>query len=176
MLALKYYDEAGRVLPSAGLYWCLLYMCRSYLVFIAALSFRQDSSSLLAIFYPDKGYLYTSLFCAIPTLLVLLVMSFREKVRHKEHCWLFTLIKPLMLATLAADIAFHLAIANKQYWGFSWLIALTLLVDMLCLYFVGKDRHLSFMLKDWAKPAVSEKEKPAASEKNSPSVNESGKP
>jgi len=163
MLALKYYDEAGRVVPSAALYWCLLYMCRSFLVFIAALSFRQDSSSLLALFYPDKGYLYISLLCAIPAVLVLLIMSFRDKIRLKGHCWLFTLIKPLILATLAADVVFHLAIGNKQYWAFSWLIALTLLVDMLCLYFVGKDRHLSFMLKDWAKPAVSEKEEPSPS-------------
>lgn len=155
-MALKYYDEAGRVLPSAALYWCLLYMCRSYLVFIAALSFRQDTSSLLALFYPDKSYLYTSFLAAIPALLVLLIMSFREKIRHIGYSRLFTLIKPFILLTLGADIAFHLAIANKQYWAFSWLIALTLLVDMLCLYFVGKDRHLSFMLVDWRKPSVKE--------------------
>lgn len=160
MLALKHYDEAGRVLPSGALYWCLLYMCRSYLVFIAALSFRQDSSSLLALFYPDKGYLYSSLLGAIPALLVLLVLSFREKIRSKGHCWLFKLIKPFMLATLVADIVFHLSIANGQYWAFSWLIALTLLVNVLCLYFVVKDRHLSFMLKDWAKPSGSEAVKP----------------
>ena len=155
-MPLKYYDEAGRVIPAAALYWCLLFMCRSYLVFIAALSFRQDSSGLLALFYPDKGYLYASLLGAIPALVVLLIISFREKIRNRAYSGLFSLIKPLLLLTLLADIAFHIGMANKQYWEFSWLIALTLLADMLCLYFVGKDRHLSFMLKDWVQVKTSD--------------------
>ncbi len=152
LLPLKHYDESGRVLPAGALYWCLLYLCRSYFVFIASLSFRQDSSGLLAIFYPDKMYFYVSLMIALPTVLVLLVVSFRERIWQKGYCWAFKIVKPLMILTVLADFIFHVVMARQQYWQFSWLIAITLLIDGLCLFFIIKDRHLKLMLKDWLKP------------------------
>ena len=152
LLALKHYDELGRILPPAALYWCLLYLCRSYFVFIASLSFRQDSSGLLAIFYPDKVYFYVSLIIALPSLLVLLVVSFRERFWQAGYYWPFKVVKPLMYLTLFADGVFHIVMAKQQYWQFSWLIALTLLIDGFYLFFVTKDRHLKLMLKDWLKP------------------------
>ena len=154
LLALKHYDELGRVLPAGALYWCLLYLCRSYFVFIASLSFRQDSSALLTIFYPDKVYFYLSLIIALPSLMVLVVVSFRERIWQTRYCWPFKLVKPLMYLTLFGDAMFHVVMAKQQYWQFSWLVALTLLIDGFYLFFVTKDRHLQLMLKDWLKPSV----------------------
>jgi hypothetical protein len=153
LLPLKHYDDSGRILPAGALYLCLLYLCRSYFVFIASLSFRQDSNALLAIFYPDTRYFTVSLLIALPAVLVLLVVSFREKFWIKGLCWPFKLVKPLMFVTLLADGVFHVVAARQQYWQFSWLIAITLLIDALCLFFVLKDRHLKLMLQDWLKPS-----------------------
>ena len=153
LLALKHYDELGRVLPAGAFYWCLLYLCRSYFVFIASLSFRQDSSALLAIFYPDKVYFYVSLIISLPSLLVLLVVSFRERIWLLGYVWPFRVVKTLMYLTLLADVVFHVVMAKQQYWQFSWLIALTLLIDGFYLFFIIKDRHIKLMLKDWIKPA-----------------------
>jgi hypothetical protein len=129
-------------------------MCRSYFVFVASLSFRQDTSALLAIFYPDKHYFYTSLVIAIPALFALLFVSFRERLWQRAHYLIFKLIKPLILIGLLVDVLFHVAMAERQYWQFSWLIAATVLLDCLCLFFVLRDKHIDLMLKDWGKPTI----------------------
>ena len=152
MLDLKHYDEAGRILPAGAFYWCLLYLCRGYFVFIASLSFRQDSSALLAIFYPDQVYFYASLIIALPAFLVLVVVSFRERIWRRGYSLPFKVVKAFMFLTLLADAVFHVVMAKQQHWQFSWVIALTLLIDSFCVFFVIKDRHLKLMLKDWVKP------------------------
>ncbi|MEI8648332.1 hypothetical protein P4S73_11135 [Paraglaciecola sp. Hal342] len=49
------------------------------------------------------------------------------------------------------DIVFHVSMASKQHWEFSWLVALTLLLDSIYLYWVKKNLHLRLMTRDWAK-------------------------
>jgi len=64
---------------------------------------------------------------------------------------LFPLITPLLFMGLVLDLGFHVLLAHQQRWQFSWIIAITLLLDLLCLYFVVRDKHLALMVKDWAK-------------------------
>lgn len=152
LLPLKYYDEAGRVKPSVGLYALIFFICRSILVFVAALSVREHSSELLSIFYPERDYLYLSLGIAFPSLMSLGILGFREKIWGANKIWLFLLIKPLLLCSILADLALHLTLANMQYWQFSWVIAITLLLDSLAVYFILTDKHTKLMLKDWQIP------------------------
>jgi hypothetical protein len=42
-------------------------------------------------------------------------------------------------------------LANIEHWQFSWLIAITLLLDSLVFYFLIKDKHTQMMLLDWKK-------------------------
>ncbi|MGJ8681774.1 DUF2919 family protein, partial [Paraglaciecola sp.] len=66
LLPLKYYDDAGKVKPPSAWYWCALYLCRSVLVLIGALSSREYGSELLSIFYSESRYLYLNLGIALP--------------------------------------------------------------------------------------------------------------
>lgn len=151
LLPLKYYDEAGRIKPSNALLICLWYMCRTYLVFVATFSYRQDSAGLLAFFYPHKSYFYGGLIIAVPALMVVLLVSFREKLFNTSFVILFKLIKPLMLMGLLLDVIFHVLVAQQQKWQFSWVVAISVLLDVLCMYYVARDKHLRMMTKDWAK-------------------------
>lgn len=121
-------------------------------MFVAALSVREHSSELLAIFYPERNYLYFSLGIAFPSLVSLGLLGFREKIWEANKIWLFLLIKPLLLCSILADLALHLILANMQYWQFSWVIAITLLLDFLAVYFILADKHTKLMLKDWQIP------------------------
>lgn len=151
LLPLKYYDDAGRVKPSKSILWCLFYICRPMWVFVASLTFRQDSGALLALFYPHNSYFYSSLLIALPGFLVVLLISFRTKLWDTRARFSFRLIKPFILLSLFVDIGFHVFIAAKQNWGFSWLIALTLLLDCIYLYWVKKNLHLTLLTRDWMK-------------------------
>lgn len=149
LLPLKYYDEAGRVKPAAALYLCIVFLSRSLLILIGSVSVRENGEQLLALFYPEKGYLYISLAIAFPAFLALLLLGFREKIWNADRCWMFSFIKPLLILSVLADLGLHIMLASIAHWQFSWVIALTLLIDLLILYFLLQDKHTRLMLVDW---------------------------
>jgi hypothetical protein len=163
LLPLKYYDEAGRVKPALALYFCIGFLSRSLLILIGSVSVRENSDQLLALFYPEKQYLYISLAVAFPAFLGLLLLGFREKIWHANRCWMFSYVKPLLIFSVLADLGLHLMLANIVHWQFSWLIAFTLLLDSLVFYFLVKDKHTQMMLMDWKKAIqITQEAKPLA--------------
>ncbi|WP_339721527.1 DUF2919 domain-containing protein [uncultured Paraglaciecola sp.] len=151
LLPLKYYDEAGRVKPAVTLYICIGFLCRSLLVLIGSVTVRDNAEQLLALFYSNKHYLYISLAIAIPAFLTLLLLGFREKIWKADRCWMFSYIKPLLIFSVLADLALHIVLATTKHWQFSWVIAVTLILDSLLLFFLLRDKHTQLMLKDWKK-------------------------
>jgi hypothetical protein len=151
LLPLKYYDESGRVKPALALYFCIMLLSRSLLILIGSVSVRENGEQLLALFYPEKQYLYISLFIAFPAFVALLLLWFREKIWQTNRCWLFSCIKPLLIFSVMADLCLHIMLACIGHWQFSWVIALTLLIDSLIFYFLVKDKHTQLMLVDWKK-------------------------
>jgi hypothetical protein len=149
LLPLKYYDDAGRVKPAAALYFCIVILSRSLLILVGSVSVRENGEQLLALFYPDKQFLYISLAIAFPAFLALLLLGFREKIWQANRCWMFSCIKPLLVFSVLADLGLHITLANIEHWQFSWVIAFTLLFDSLILYFLIKDKHTQLMLMDW---------------------------
>lgn len=151
LLPLKYYDDAGRVKPAASLYFCIVLLSRSLLILLGSVLIRSNGEQLLALFYPDKQYLYISLGIAFPAFVTLLLLAFREKIWHANKGWIFSWIKPLLILSVLADLGLHIMLASKGHWQFSWVIALTLLLDSLIFYFFIKDKHIQLMLMDWKK-------------------------
>jgi hypothetical protein len=64
---------------------------------------------------------------------------------------MFSCIRPLLIFSVLADLVLHIVMANIKNWQFSWLIAITLLLDLLVFYFLIKDKHTLLMLVDWKK-------------------------
>jgi hypothetical protein len=151
LLPLKYYDEAGRVKPAISLYICIAFLTKSLLILIGSVSVRANGDQLLALFYPERQYLYISLCIAFPAFLALLLLGFREKIWQADRCWMFLLIKPLLILSVLTDLGLHIMLAGIAQWQFSWVIAITLLIDALVFYFLLKDKHTKLMLKDWKK-------------------------
>jgi hypothetical protein len=149
LLPLKYYDDAGRVKPAAALYFCIMFLSRSLLLLIGSVSVRENGEQLLALFYPEKKYLYISLAIAFPAFLALLLLGFREKIWQTNRCWMFSCIKPFLIFSVLADLGLHIMLAYIGHWQFSWVIAFALLLDMLIFYFLVKDKHTRLMLMDW---------------------------
>ncbi|WP_299073069.1 DUF2919 domain-containing protein [uncultured Paraglaciecola sp.] len=149
LLPLKYYDDAGRVKPPTALYLCIAVLCRSLLVLIGSVSVRDNGEQLLALFYPERQYLYMNLVIAFMAFLALLLLGFREKIWQANRGWLFLGIKPLLIIAVLADLGLHIRLASIEHWQFSWVIAVTLLVDWLFFYFLIKDKHIQLMLSDW---------------------------
>lgn len=149
LLPLKYYDDAGRVKPPVALYFCIVFLSRSLIILVGSVSVRENGEQLLALFYPEKQYLYVSLAIAFPAFVALMCLGFKEKFWQKNQYWIFSCIKPLLIFSVLADLILHITLAKIGHWQFSWIIAITLLTDSLVFYFLFKDKHTKLMLTDW---------------------------
>lgn len=149
LLPLKCYDNAGRILPPVGLWITILYLSKALFVLIASLTFAQDRGAILGLFYPVKSDLYVGLMISLAGLSGFLLCGFREKIWRNNRHSLFSLVKPLLIIALLADLIFQLYLANQHKWAFSWALGLSALMDMLVLYWVVTSKHLAYMLLDW---------------------------
>ncbi|MFT4732987.1 MAG: hypothetical protein ACI89W_002017 [Gammaproteobacteria bacterium] len=148
-LPLHKYDEAGRVKPPWLLFLCLCFLARGIVVFIASLSFRQDGGLLLSIFYPLKYQFYLSLLTAIPAIMTLLFLGFRERV-WKASLGNFYIGLPIVLGYLIiSDVVIQLYILRAQYFAFAWPKALTLFSVLLLAWYLVTSKHMRIMLADW---------------------------
>lgn len=151
ILPLKHYDEVGRIKPHRFYILSLLIAARGYFVLLAALSYREDSSSLLRLFYPDANAFYLMLALGIPALFCLLVCSFRERLWQKQCCRPFGLLLWLPVIGLFFDLILHLSLAYGQHWRFSWSIAANLLLAFAAMLYIVRSQHLRLFMSDWCR-------------------------
>ena len=148
-LPLHKYDENGRVKPPLTLMLALVFLARSIVVFIASLSFREDGGLLLSLFYPDKYQFYLSLSSAIPALVLIFLIGFREKLWKGDKAKVFYLLPWLIGIVLCIDIILQFYIITKLHFVFSWPSAISLLVTMLIVWYLFLSASVKALFKDW---------------------------
>lgn len=149
LLDLKHYDDAGRVKPNVALVYCVVFLCRTLVIFVMWLASRQDSNTLLVWFYPEQKYLYVGMVIGLPALIAYLLIAFREKIARKQFLGVFSLIRYLLLCSCILDFIFQCYLANKHHWQFSWSTAVILLLDCLVAFYILRDKHLILLTCDW---------------------------
>ena len=148
-LPLNHYDEAGRIKPPVTFWLSSLFLARSYFIFVVALSFRQDSESLLKVFYPNQYELYVGFSIGAGAVIANVLVALREKWWNSNWDKIRYLIKPLILITLAMDLLYQFKNALDHHWQFIWTVAIFIVVDCILLYWLLKSRHFRLMIKDW---------------------------
>lgn len=151
-LALKHYDEAGRIRPN-GLFWLLcLFPCRALLVLLVSLTFIQDQSAILSLVYPNQSLFYWSLLPLCPALTVVAMASYREKLWRTTRHRSFALLKPLLLLAYILDFGLLFMAAHIGHWMFQWPIALGVLGNVILFTLLLRNHHLCLLVKDWQAP------------------------
>lgn len=148
-----HYDKYGCLRPPLGLYLSLAFLLRGYLVWIVALSFRQDSARLLSLFYPDKTSFVTALVVGVPALITAAVISLRRAGMPKwielswSHIPKFLLISALVQLILLLGFmpAFH-RLTPMSVIALFLVDTLGLLVIMI---YSVKNRHLKDASKEF---------------------------
>ncbi len=148
-LPLHKYDEAGRVKPPWLFFLCLCFMARGIVVFVASLSFRQDGGLLLSIFYPLKYQFYLSLLTAIPAIMTLLFVGFRERIWKAGKGALYLAVPAVLAYLIASDLIIQIYILRAQQFAFAWPTALTLFSVLLFAWYLISSKHMRIMLADW---------------------------
>ena len=162
LLDLKYYDEAGRVKPGSGLLWCVAFLCRSVLILVMTLAGQQQTNQVLLFFYPDNAHLYAALGLALPAALGYLLVAFREKITRGRLGPCLNAARLLLLCSSAADLAYHVYLAERQHWQFSLSIGVVLLLDLFIIYYLIKSQHLPLLISDWRRERHAERSRTQA--------------
>ncbi|MCY7294191.1 DUF2919 family protein [Alteromonas sp. a30] len=165
-LPLNHLDQHGRVKPHALLWLIILLLLRPYLVLVLSLStFGQDSSALLALFYPNNHDFYLALVLALPAWFAASIVSFREGLAKAGHRWVFFWLKPIILLGLTLDVASHIAMAVQQHWRFNWSTALSFVFAGMAASYCMKSRLFSAFVEDWSQPTEAEQDTSTSVEK-----------
>jgi hypothetical protein len=149
---LNHYDEAGRLKPPLLFYVFLLFLCRGFLLLVISLSFREDSSRMMSLFYPSKWDFYWSLLPSVPAIVILGLFAQRSKLWEKGRYGMFKFIPAIFLLALLADIAVQLSILFRMDFRFSFTHGLSLLIAGVGLAYAAKSRHMKDLPRDWCKP------------------------
>jgi hypothetical protein len=148
---LHHYDEAGRLKPPLMLYGFLLFLCRGFLLLIISLSFREDSSRMMSLFYPNKWDFYWSLAPSVPAVVILALFSQRGKLWLNHRQQVFRAIPALFIAALVLDIAVQVGILHRIDFRFSFTHGASILIAFIGLVYTIKSRHMRDLPIDWSR-------------------------
>jgi len=106
------YDKHGCLKLPWTFFVALAFLCRSYVVWVVALSYRQDSGGLLSLFYPSRSEFSAALIVAIPALTVALIASLRRVGMgwFIEHLWQG--IRQFMAGAASIQLCYALWLGN----------------------------------------------------------------
>lgn len=153
-IPLRHFDSKGRIKPNWAFWACVLFLLRSYAVLVAALSFRQDSSALLSLFYPQQAVLYQSLLSGIPVIIAVGCVSFRETIANKILHWPFHFILPLLTLGVVGDFSHYILLAMEMHWRFSWSVAIALTGNAIVALYLVRSLLLRAFIEDWRECAL----------------------
>lgn len=108
----KDYDKHGCLKVPLAFYLALAFLLRSYVIWIVALSYREDSAGLLSLFYPSRSEFTMALLIASPALIVVLISSLRRLGMPKFVQKLWHNIRAMMIIAAVVQLTFSLSLGN----------------------------------------------------------------
>jgi hypothetical protein len=148
-LPLHCYDDAGRIVPPRSLWWMLVFLAKSWLIFIGSVTIRGKESEILAFWYPQKADLYLALALGLPALIAMLLCSNRERLWQRNlNKWVYIVFGCLFLATIGQLTHYVLRLVNTQF-VYDHATAMGLIGTLLVVGYTLRSRHLRLMYRDW---------------------------
>ena len=151
------YDRYGCLKPPRRLYWTLAFLLRSYLVWIAALSFRQDSTRMMDLFYPDNRVFFAAMLEASIALVVAVVVCLRRPGMPRFIQWLWRQSRRLLVVAVTIQLVLAISRFDVNPLHFSWWPPIELAILIVLWLFALRSRRLADSCAEF--PEDVEKEK-----------------
>jgi hypothetical protein len=148
-LPLHCYDHAGRIVPPRSFWWILVFLAKSWLIFIGSVTIRGKESEILAFWYPHKADLYLALALGLPALIAMLLCSNRERLWQRDFKkWVYLLLVCIILACLGQLTHYALRLINTDF-NYDHATAMGLVGVLVVIGYTLRSRHLRLMYRDW---------------------------
>ncbi|AVJ56406.1 DUF2919 domain-containing protein [Idiomarina sp. OT37-5b] len=140
----RYLDKEGRASIPLVLMLVILYQMRGYVAGIISLTFSEDRTRLLNLFYSNAEQFGLMLLVGLPSLLVLLASAFAAEDDRNWGNRVMAIAQPLLLFSLFLD-AFLIAWLFIEHQGhFSFGRAGIIMGWFISLWYLLKSRHWRF--------------------------------
>ena len=146
LYALKYYTNAGDLKPPALFLFVLLFLSRTWVLFVLSLASTQTGNDILLLFYPDKVHFYLGLLLGLLPVIVLAVSGRRHTQNSwamKGWPWCFYLV----VFSVLGDIGLQLYYIYLAKFAYSATASIQLVFALWCLLYINKSKHLTDSFK-----------------------------
>ncbi|PYE32082.1 hypothetical protein DFP83_10793 [Idiomarina fontislapidosi] len=140
----RYLDKEGRASTPLFFICVTFFLCRGYLAGIVSLTFNEDRTRLLSLFYKSSEQFGLMLVVGLPALCVLLATSFAKEDGYNWANQLMRVSQPLMFASLALDAILIASLLLHEHGSFSWGKASIILIWFISVWYVSKSRQWRF--------------------------------
>ncbi|WP_298439358.1 DUF2919 domain-containing protein [uncultured Ferrimonas sp.] len=130
--------DQGWFRPSPWLYLCLIFLGRTWLLFVGAAASREAGADLLALFYPNKLSFYCGLAIGTPALCLLWLQGLRHRFAWVGKIWRWGF--SAIIVTLLLDLALQLQQLFLHNGRFVAGPAAVLLLSLWALWYLLKSR------------------------------------
>ncbi|MGM0525794.1 MAG: DUF2919 family protein [Pseudomonadota bacterium] len=140
----RYLDKEGRAKIPLSLLVIFLYQMRGYVAGIISLTFSEDRTRLLNLFYNSTEQFGLMLLVGLPSFMVLLATTFAAEDDRNWANRLMGLAQPLLLLSLAFDGVLIGWLFVEQHGHFSFVRAAIIMGWLVTLWYLLKSRQWRF--------------------------------
>lgn len=148
----RYLDKEGRAAVPLTLMLVLLFEMRGYVAAVISLTFNEDRTRLLKLFYTSTEQFGLMLVVGLPALLVLLATTFAGEDKRNWANGLMRVAQPVLLVSLMVDAVLIGWLFVEQHGAFSFGRASIVLGWFVCAWYLIKSRHWRFYRQHLANP------------------------
>lgn len=140
----RYLDKEGRASIPLSLLLVLLFEMRGYVAAIISLTFSEDRTRLLKLFYTSSEQFGLMLLIGLPALIVLLATTFVGEDKANWANRLMRFAQPLLLLSLVFDAVLIFWLFIEQHGAFSFGRAAIVFGWFVCGWYLINSRHWRF--------------------------------
>lgn len=140
----RYLDKEGRASLPFSLLLALLFEMRGYVAAIVSLTFAEDRTRLLKLFYTSTEQFGLMLLVGLPALLVLLATTFAGEDDRNWANALMRFSQPLLLLSLVVDAVLISWLFVEHHGAFSFGRAAIVFGWFICCWYLINSRHWRF--------------------------------
>jgi glucose-6-phosphate-specific signal transduction histidine kinase len=143
------FDLEGRVKIPLAFYLVLVYLARGYLTWVISLTYRDDTSLLLSMIYPDPRSFGYSLLLGLPALICFLLMSLKSYRTKKGYKVLWKRQRIVLLAALVLDTSIQGWFSVHHLLTIHWFQPLMTLVGGYLTWYWYKSKRIERFFNNW---------------------------
>ena len=146
----RYLDKEGRASVPLALLLAIFYQMRGYLAGVVSLTFAEDRTRLLDIFYSNGEQFGLMLLVGLPSLMVLLASTFAAEDDRNWGNRVMASAQPLLLLSLCLDAILIGWLFIEHQGHFSFGRAAIVMGWFITGWYLLKSRHWRFYLNHLA--------------------------